>query len=382
MRTLKNLGYPQDNDTFNFPDGQIVNETATQEGTPVTRELYGDVLANVYAILRDAGIDANELEDNESRGYQFLKALKTFANELNDLNQPITVGQSTMQVDFNFDDLPVNYVFLGKLNSDVKKDVTYDFVGTGNKIFNFTASQDARSNTQVIVTLKNNEAEIALITGIDESEPLITPFDGVLSFNSTNKIYYLIDGYLLSNVPESFNIQQAIRVDQGDNTIMVHDAIVHKDKLIVMAKPSANVTYDFYYLDLESATIGVVKMTYAQGTTDQQPTLYADGTYLYLSNDGNKSANENELAQIQFDEVANTLNDVSTITLDIQFTKTQNAFVRDTSIYTLVGGNINEYKFDGTTIFKGYFPTISGVMFNQKGQIYYTSGELGIPWNI
>ena len=51
MRVLKNLNVPQDEDAAKFPDGQIQNQTATVAGTPVVREVYGDILTNRLSII-------------------------------------------------------------------------------------------------------------------------------------------------------------------------------------------------------------------------------------------------------------------------------------------------------------------------------------------
>ena len=48
MRTIRDLPIVQDGNNTLFPDGQIKNETATDPGTPVVREIYGDVITNIY----------------------------------------------------------------------------------------------------------------------------------------------------------------------------------------------------------------------------------------------------------------------------------------------------------------------------------------------
>ena len=87
MRTIKNLPVPKEQDLVKFPNSTILNETDTNDGTPVVREIYGDFITNIYAFLVDRGIIPNEIEDNEVNGYQFLDALKLNVNKLNDVRR-------------------------------------------------------------------------------------------------------------------------------------------------------------------------------------------------------------------------------------------------------------------------------------------------------
>ena len=119
MRTIKTTGFPQDTNLNKFPDGQINNETDTQEGTPVVREIYGDVLTNIYKLMRDSGVTANGNEDSETDGYQLLEAFKKFSNELNDIRQLATVQGTNINLNFNIDFLPDNYVFIGLISENV-----------------------------------------------------------------------------------------------------------------------------------------------------------------------------------------------------------------------------------------------------------------------
>ena len=285
MRTLKELGYPQDTNTAEFPDGQIRNKTETVTGTPVAREVYGDILTNIYKVLRNAGIAPNELEDSETNGYQLLNALKVFANQLNDLNQVVTVGANSLGVNFDFDNLPNNYVFIGKLTDNYVKNIIYTFSGTGLNTYSITASENIKSGSKVLIALNQSQIEITSLESVRDYDALLTPFNGLIGFNSTDKNHYLSDGFILTNVPESFNVQQTIRVAQGDNTIVIYDAVIHKDKLIVMGKPSAAVIYSFYVFTLTNLNSLLATITYTQdGVTDFLPSLYADENFIYISN--------------------------------------------------------------------------------------------------
>lgn len=386
MRTLRNFPYAQDSNTSKFPDGQIQNETATQDGTPVVREVYGDILTNIYKIVRDSGLDFNQLEDSEDNGYQLLEALKVFTNELNDLEQIITVGSTSLQVSFDVDNLPQNYVFIGKLSDAIVKDESYTFSSSGDNQIAFFASVDIPANSIVIVSIKSSTIEITpIVNQQNENGFLITPFTGVLSHNNTNTTYYLSDGYLINNTPISVNIQQAIRLFESDATIFVSDAVIHKSKLVVMAKSVDVDVYDFYLFDLSDLSSVEEKLTYTQsGADDYSPYLYADNEFLYLSNNGNNSADDNVIDKIELNLASSpsVLNKVSEITLDTSFQKTSNAFIRNDEIYTFVNGNLNLYKSNGDVEFKLFLNNINGQLFVQNEKVYFTSGEIANPWNV
>jgi len=57
MRTIKLIpGIAKNTDTTKFPDSTIKNEVDGDEGTPVVEEIYGDVLTNIYKLLRLSGV--------------------------------------------------------------------------------------------------------------------------------------------------------------------------------------------------------------------------------------------------------------------------------------------------------------------------------------
>lgn len=386
MRTLKNLPVPQDGNDNLFPYGQIKNQTATETGTPVVREIYGDILTNIYKIIRDSGIEFNQLEDSETNGYQLLKALKVFANEINDLSQVITVGSNTLEVNFDFDNLPNDYIFIAKPSDSISKNTLYEFTGTGNSGKTMTASIYIPANSLILVTLKESTIEIELLKGSAIDLGLIsTPYDGVLSFNSTDETYYLFNERLMTNKPISENIGQAVRVYSSNNDFIVVDAVVHKDKLIAMSKNVNDVVYYFYVFNLTDLTTPVQRMEWLgqDGSTDFNPLLYADDDFLYLSNSGNSDANDYKLHRKQFDPTDNSLSaGITVITLNSNFQATSNAYIQNDSIFTLVNGNLYEYPFTGgTQNFVKFFNNLIGQVFIQNGNVYYTAGETAVLWN-
>jgi hypothetical protein len=68
-------------DSVNYPDGRIKNNTGTGNGTPVNRNVYGDIHSNISKMMRLYNIIPNGLPDNESNQYQIIEALRALATK-------------------------------------------------------------------------------------------------------------------------------------------------------------------------------------------------------------------------------------------------------------------------------------------------------------
>ena len=385
MRTIRDLPIVQDGNNTLFPDGQIKNETATDPGTPVVREIYGDVITNIYKIIRDAGVDFTETEDSESTQYQLLDALKVFVNELNDVLQILTVDENDVSINVDLDNLPDNYVFIGQVSEALLSASTYQLTGTGTNTYSFSPESNINANSQVLLVI-NDSSGVKLI---DLSKDIVQntislPFSGVLSYNSTNLSYYLSDGFILTNNPQSENVQQVIRVDQGDNDILIYDAVIHKEALVCMAKTDAATVYDFYIFRLDTLNSVVTKFTPTQQTsTDHIPYLFADSDFVYLSNLGNNDSDDFKLRSYLFNTITFTFAASSDITLNSDFQKSTNYFIKDSKFFTFINGNLYSYPFTGETRnFEKFLNNTNGQVFTQDSKIYFKSGFIGNLWNI
>lgn len=59
-----------------YPDGSLRDKTLSLPGTPVNKEVYDDMHQTLAKFLRLATITANGLPDNESNGFQYVKAMR------------------------------------------------------------------------------------------------------------------------------------------------------------------------------------------------------------------------------------------------------------------------------------------------------------------
>jgi len=385
MRTIRDLPIVQDGNNTLFPDGQIKNETATDPGTPVVREIYGDVITNIYKIIRDAGVDFTETEDSESTQYQLLDALKVFTNELNDTMQVLTVNGLKVSINVSLDNLPNNYFFICQVSDSLSAGVTYELEGSGDNTYNFSVQSNINSSSQVLLIV-NKFSNVRLIDLSKETvqNTISLPYSGLLSYNSTEISYYLSDGFILTNGPKAANVQQVIRVDQNDNDILIYDAVIHKGVLICMAKNEGESVYDMYMLNLSDLTTVVNKETLTQQESiDHLPYLFADNSFVYLSNLGNNSSDDFKMRAYSFDSETFEFTQSSDITLNSDFQKSTNYFIKDSKFYTFINGNLYSYPFTGETRnFEKFINNTNGQVFTQDSKIYFRSGFIGNLWNI
>jgi len=131
MKVLGNLLVPKDSNS-RYPFGSnIKNETDTEQGTPVVREIYGDPLMNLYRILELVGMTPTGTEDSDDTQYQLVEAIKKLPNSLNDIEQILTLSGAIWSVGFDLAYLPNKYFFVARASEDYVSTETYTFKGSG-----------------------------------------------------------------------------------------------------------------------------------------------------------------------------------------------------------------------------------------------------------
>ncbi len=396
MRTIKELPVPQDGNDVEFPDGQIRNETDSVTGTPVVREIYGDILTNIYKIIRDAGIDFTQDEDGENSQYQFLDALKVFVNNLNDKQQILTVDNEDINLPINIDNLPNSYVFIGQISDSLTATTNYTINSgdSGTASYPVVLAQNIAASATVLVVINSAGTRIVSLSGNAETTDNNGLFVGLgnpLSFNDSETLLYYSKGYIIDETPNSFAIEQAIQASEGTSDIIVVQCIVHRDKLIALALNTSTTTYDAFAFDLGdlSTVEGKIAMPKTSGT-DHQPYMYCDGAFVYFSNSGttiqsvNDSANDNDFAKFSFDAGALSFSLVSSFSLNVAFIKTTNVFMNSANerLYTFLNGTLIYFTFDGSAPTQvGFFDTVNGLVFHFFKSTYYSNGETASKWN-
>jgi len=387
MRVLRQTGFPQDTDLAKFPDGQIQNQTEAVPGTPVVREVYGDVLTNLYNLLKITGETATGTEDSDTSQYQIISALKKFANELNDVQKVLTLDGTVWRVNFDIDLLPDKYVFWAKTSDAYDPGETYTFEGTGSNSYSLTSDTGFGVSTDVFVVIDQSGVKVIDFGAItNATETVANPFGNPLTFNDSPTMHYLNDGKILKDEPSINDVQTVIQVFASNVNLLVTDAILFKGKLLVLVYDTALQTYQFYSFpvgDLTTPTLVTLTGFSFPVAVDRQPYLYCDGTLLYLTNNSGNSVNDYDFNSLSFDEIGNEITLSSSFSIDPSFDKTTNAFISGSDLYTFVNNDLEKYTLPGGVRTQlGNYNNANGIVFKFNGATYYTSGEVGLKWSI
>lgn len=392
MRTLRGQNLVRNTDTARFPDGTIQNKTDTEQGTPVIEEVYGDLITNIYRLLRRNGVTPTETQDGSTTQYQLVEALAKNFNELNDIMQVLNVSGTTITTAFNFDNMPTNYVFIGRVTDAITVQ-NYTLNSAGSNSFTLVARQPIGASELAMVVLNgNNSFIIALENVIDDSE-LNTSFGTPLTFNESTQLYYLSNGRVFTSTPTIFLTENLIRTSEGNNNIFLLDCIVHKGKLLAYCVDTttgveATHVYRLFAFDLNSLNTVESEVTIPNtSAANNQPYMYCDGTNIFFTNSNaqiNNASADNSVASFVFNETAFTLTHVSTFTLNSSFVKTTNVFFNAAGqLHTFINGVLNRYVLSGGTgITIATYNTINGFVFRFNGNTYYTNGNTAIKWTV
>ena len=388
MRTIKELPIPQDADFAKFPDGQIINETEIVIGTPVVREIYGDIIANIYKIIKDAGLVFTETEDSESTQYQLLDALKVFVNNTNDKQQILTISGANINTVLDFDNLPNSFVFVGKITDALSSLVSYNLNSAGAAAYPVVSVGNMPANSTVLVILDAGGTKIISLEALLIAASPDVSFGTPLSFNSSDNVLFLSGGTVFAAYPKSNDVLALIRTAELNNDIELVDAILFKGKLICFTLDTNALVYQAFAFDALDLSIleGEITMPATAGV-DNAPYIYCDGAHVYFSNSSNSvnnSANDYDFGKFAFNENTLVFSFVSAAALNVGFQKTTNAFLNsaDNHIYTFIAGVLVKYNL--TSGAGANLLTISGVngqVFKFNGFNYYSNGETSIKWN-
>ena len=86
-------------DLANYPDARIRNNTGSNDGTPISEAVYGDIHETFAKFMREAGLNYNNLPDNVSNGYQLFEAIKRVAAKNDFIGSATKQGNDTVYFD-------------------------------------------------------------------------------------------------------------------------------------------------------------------------------------------------------------------------------------------------------------------------------------------
>jgi len=381
MRTIKNISIPQNADP-KFPFGTIKNETDTEDGTPVIEEIYGDILTNIYKLLQSVGITPTATQDSDTSQYQILEALKLLPNSLNDIEQVLGLDLTTWSVPFDLDFLPNKYFFVARASENYVAGTSYTFKGTTDTEYGFSSS-GFKSGDELLVIVNTSGVRAYSLSFLSGTATEVFSVMGTpIAFNDTNKMWYQEIGQLMSDVPSVDYLENIIRVDLSDGTILLNDILVMNGYVLCFCLIPATNTYffrQFILSDLSvSLPVAIVGTTF-DDTDDFSPYVYAQQGVVYVTNAMNNTADDNEVSKLNF--TTGNLTFVSTTTLDTGFVKTSNAVIKSGLLYTMILGVLESYSLiSGVKASLGNYSGVAGNLFGFNGQVYFSSGEVAKKW--
>ena len=381
MRTIQQLAIPKEVSS-DFPHGAILNETDIADGTPVIREIYNDILANVYKLVELTGLTATGAQDSETNGYQVIEALRKLTNVQNDIEQVLGLSGTVWSVPLNLAILPNKYVFFARASDNYNPFTTYTFKGIGATQYPFISTTGFRSGDEIVVIFDTAGVRVYSLSMITQaSETINTPMGNPLSYNGGDVMYYFEDGSLLNETPSIYYIQSVIRTFESDSSIEIVEMFILRNKLVCFYYSLDNDQYKFCQFSLSNLNT-VIPISYSINNSDNfNPFCYTDGTSIYLTNDANNIADDFELRKLIYDEDAATLIDSTKSILDASFFKTTNVVITSTALISLVGGVLNSFDLiSGVKTDLGVYNTISGNLFGFNDAIYFGSGQVAVKW--
>lgn len=381
MRTIKDLAIPQNSDA-KFPFSTIRNETDTEDGTPVIEEVYGDILTNIYKLLQTVGITPTATQDSDTSQYQILEALKLLPNSLNDIEQVLGLSATTWNVPLNLDLLPNKYFFVARASEDYVAGTSYTFKGTTVTEYGFSSS-GFQSGDELLVIIDSSGVRAYSLSFLSNTAMEVFSVIGTpIAFNDTNKMWYLEDGRLMSDLPSVDYIENVIRVDLSNGTILLQDIFVMNGYILCFCLIPASNTYFFRQFILSdltvSAPVALVGTSFSNAS-DFMPYVFAQQGIVYVTNSMNTTANNYAISRLNF--VPGTLTFVSTTSMDISFVKTSNSVIKSGLLYTMVSGVLESYNLtSGAKVSLGTYSGIAGQLFSFNSQVYFLSGEVAKKW--
>ena len=394
MKTLENLNVPKDTSTA-FTFGTIQNETATQAGTPVIRELYGDILTNLWQVLRVTNIIPTGDEDSNLTQYQLLEALKKLPNSHNDIEQVLTLTQGTTfgnarwDVNLDLSILPNRYLFIARAGENYNQSFTYTFKGSGLQVFPASSPTGFSVNDEVLIVVDTSGVRRYSLTQItNQTTDVVSASLGTpLSFNDSDIMYYLDNGKIYTETPAIFNIQEAVRDFSGNSTLIVCDALVFNNKLFALSVDPGSIAYRVYVFSTLDLTITPTLATFshfAPPGTNNFPYMFCDGSHFYFTNEFNSSNLDNRISKYLYDATANSFTLVSNTNMTLGFVKTTNSIITNNKIFVFIGSSLNSFDLSTGAIENVLvgFDLFYGMIFKFNGSSYYLKDEIASLWNI
>lgn len=390
MRNLKDQNLVHDNNYALFPFGAIINEDTDQEGTPVVREVYNDLLMNIYAFLNDRGVIFNNQEDNEQNGYQLIEALRKNINVLNDTEKILNLNNNIWEIDLDFNFLPDKYFVFARASENYSSNVKNIFGASGGRVEYSFESTGFKSGDELLLIIDKSKVRAYNVsdkqTDVSKGPSGIAVFGTPLRYiSSLQTIWYEEKGRVFTNQPKSFTLENMIRTKEGNQQLQLLETFEIDSKFVSLILNPAN-NEIFFYVFYYSGYLSLFKLEFVGNIVnnnngiDFNVHIYFDGSYLYISNRTNSSNEDNVLDRYLLDLVNNQLIYENTITLHNLFVKTTSSIADEVGITNYINGKLWRYEYSGTISVLGEEIMLNGSIFRSKDNFYYYNDNHIINW--
>jgi len=382
MRKISQLPVVKQVDA-DFPNGAIINETDTNDGTPVVREIYNDILVNAYKVLDVTGVEADGEEDKEG-SYQLVEALQKLPSLLNGVEHSLSLSSGVWSIPVDLAFVPNKYIFIARATDAY---VSGTFKGL-NATPNYTFTSAGFNAGDEVLIIKDNSGVRAYslmvsTTGGGSSLNLLPTIMGMpLQYNNDTMLRYQSNGKIMTDAPTVNNIQSTIRTFVSDAGVLLTDMFITQNKLICVVYFPTQITYKFYDFNLSNLNaptlMSISGFTIPVGA-DFSPYFYADDQYIYITNDNGTTVNDNRVTIASIG--THSLSYSSLVTLDTGFVKTTNGAFKNKNLYTFVSGKLSRFDINtGALTDLGLYDSVIGQLFSFKDSIYFGSGEIAQKW--
>lgn len=375
------------------PDGAIIDETVSVNGTAVVREIYNDPLVNIYKLLRLVGMETNGLEDGEDNGYQLIQALQKLPNIFNDIEQPLSLNATVFSLNIDITYLPNKYLIVAKAADDYVATTAYTFKGSQvAPAYGFSSPTGFKAGDEILIVLDQTGIKAYSLTGslTPALADVFAPFGTPVAFNNSGKVWYQSEGVLFSDFPESYDIQSAVRIFEADGTVIVYEMVVIATSLLCLTFRPGTLIYRIYKFDMTNLTADPVVMAMAGQsfptgvvTDDFKPFMFTEGVEIFITNHSGNNANDYALDIYLIDLPGNQLLYSATNNMDNRFVKTTNCVLANNAAYTFMAGVLEGYNLS-TGFYKllGSFPGYVGNIFLFGTNVYYINQGVAKQWTL
>lgn len=389
MRTISGQNLVSNPNTSRYPNGGVINEEGETKGTPVVDEVYGDIIENLYKVLRITNVTPTENPDFEGGTHQLVEALTKLINVNNDIKHVLSLSSSNWILPVSIDLFPNGYFLFAKASEVYNTDSEYTVSGQGSRTLDFVSVNGFQANDDLILFFEGNIVRAISLTSMmseNDEEAVISslalPYGEPLSYNDSSVLFYFLNGTLFDQNPNSYLIENTIRLSENDFDISVVDCFVLKDTVLVLTIKGTE--YSFYRFNLNQfdEVFPVPLSGFNLGVSeDNQMYVYVDGDNVYLSNSGNNSENDFDFVKMSYDGQELSFN--SSFSLSSSFSNTTNYVIINDKMYTLVNTsvNCNDLSSGDRTFFKTT-PGNNGVLFSFNNNSYFSSNSVGSLWQL